>query len=81
MCIRDRYSENEPIEQPTQSVQLEMQMPSGDAYNDFVYVTPDGEKYHKENCPTISRSNVTKVTLEEAMSLKYEPCKFCYPEE
>lgn len=72
--------ESESIIQSTQPAQVQSSPPSSN-HDNFVCVTPDGEKYHKENCPTISRSNVTKITLEEAISLKYEPCKFCYPEE
>lgn len=46
---------------------------------EYVYVTPSGKKYHKQDCWTLSKSkNLTKLTVEEAESKRYEPCSVCF---
>jgi micrococcal nuclease len=42
-----------------------------------VYVTKTGEKYHKDGCRSLSRSQIA-MTLKEA-SARYEPCSVCRP--
>jgi len=43
-----------------------------------VYVTKTGDKYHTEKCSSL-RSSKIAITLEEAFSKGYEPCKVCKP--
>jgi len=44
----------------------------------IVYVTKTGEKYHTEKCSSVRNSKID-ITLEEAVSKGYEPCKICKP--
>ena len=44
----------------------------------FVYVTPEGEKYHGEGCSYAGEKGV-RVTAEQAEALGYEPCSRCRP--
>lgn len=44
-----------------------------------VYVTAKGKKYHKPDCYHISgKTNLIKLTVEEAERAGYEPCKDCF---
>lgn len=44
-----------------------------------VYVTAKGKKYHKPDCYHISgKTNLIKLTVEEAQQAGYEPCKDCF---
>jgi micrococcal nuclease len=43
-----------------------------------VYVTNTGTKYHRDDCPSVSRSKVA-VTLEDAVRSGYGPCGICRP--
>lgn len=48
------------------------------AGTDIVYIAPTGEKYHKQNCSTLSRSkHLTQLTVDEALARGYTPCKVC----
>lgn len=50
------------------------------AGTDIVYVAPSGNKYHKHNCRTLSRSkNLTQLTIDQALANGYTPCKVCSP--
>ena len=42
-----------------------------------VYVTPNGAKYHEEGCKHLGK-NIRSLTVEEAISEGYEPCKGCH---
>ena len=44
----------------------------------IVYITPDGEKYHREGCQHV-HGKATAVTLAEAKRKGYTPCKVCNP--
>ncbi|GEM_PF-2957113 len=44
----------------------------------FVYVSASGKKYHVESCGTL-KENKNKISLDKAISEKYEPCKICNP--
>jgi len=44
----------------------------------IVYVTKTGEKYHTEKCSSVRNSKIA-ITLGEAVSKGYEPCKLCKP--
>lgn len=46
----------------------------------IVFVTKDGEKYHKPDCYHIAGRNVIELTISEAEAAKYEPCKDCFPQ-
>lgn len=43
-----------------------------------VYITDSGEKYHKDGCSSLSKSK-HPISLDEAKSRGYEPCKKCHP--
>ena len=45
----------------------------------FVYVTSNGQKYHKEFCHTIKNSKKESMTKENAIKAGYTPCKICNP--
>ena len=44
-----------------------------------VYVTPYGEKYHRENCRTIKHSDKRPLSKADAISRGYGACKVCKP--
>jgi methylphosphotriester-DNA--protein-cysteine methyltransferase len=43
-----------------------------------VYITNTGEKYHTERCASVRNSKIA-VSLGEAVSRGYGPCKRCKP--
>lgn len=43
---------------------------------EYVYVNPEGEKYHKEYCRYVDNDSI-KMPLSEAKE-SYTPCKVCY---
>ncbi len=46
------------------------------------YVTSGGKKYHRKFCVIVKhRTNVTKCTINEALSGGYKPCLICIGEE
>lgn len=47
----------------------------------YVYVTPTGSKYHRENCRTIQNSTTFAMPIEEAMEKGFEKCGVCTPEK
>lgn len=44
-----------------------------------VYVTPYGEKYHRETCRTIKHSDKKSLSKADAISRGYGACKVCKP--
>lgn len=44
----------------------------------IVYITKTGAKYHGDGCASLKKSRI-KVTLSEAVSRGYAPCKICNP--
>lgn len=44
---------------------------------DSVYVTKEGDKFHRATCPYIDGKNVLELTLDEAQQM-YQPCKYCF---
>lgn len=45
----------------------------------MVYVTAEGQKYHKLNCQYVkNKTNIRELTLKEA-DKKYSPCSVCNP--
>lgn len=45
----------------------------------YVFVTPTGSKYHRENCRTIQDSTTFAMTIEEAIEKGFEKCGVCTP--
>jgi len=60
--------EPEEINEPSQPTKEEV----------TVYITKTGEKYHNDGCSSLRKSKIP-VTLTEAKSRGYEPCKLCKP--
>ncbi len=44
----------------------------------FVYVTDNGKKYHRENCSYL-KASANKIHKSEAIDKGYEPCSRCKP--
>lgn len=44
----------------------------------IVYITKTGEKYHRDGCQYLRKSQI-EITLSEAKSLGYTPCSVCKP--
>lgn len=52
---------------------------SAEPSENAVYVTTKGKKYHKPDCYHIAgKTNIIKLTIEEAEQSGYEPCKDCF---
>lgn len=47
-------------------------------YQETVYITRSGKKYHKSDCFYISGRDTTSVTVEEAEQQGYSPCSVCF---
>jgi hypothetical protein len=45
-----------------------------------VYVTRTGTKYHRAGCRSLAHSSI-QITLADAKSRGYTPCKLCHPPE
>jgi hypothetical protein len=45
----------------------------------LVYVLPNGTRYHDKSCSLVT-GECTKLTLDEARTLKLHPCIHCHPE-
>ena len=43
-----------------------------------VYITETGSKYHQDGCQYLSKSQIA-ISLSDAKSQGYEPCKKCHP--
>ena len=47
---------------------------------DTVYVTSEGDKFHRNDCYYVeNRSNVVELSRENAVKMGKEPCKVCKP--
>lgn len=46
-----------------------------------VYITKNGKKYHKEECPFIHGKNALKVSKKDALDKKLAPCPKCFKED
>lgn len=67
------------INHPTSPVTEDTPIPSNS--DSTYYVTSGGEKYHRDNCIIIKyRTNLTELTLNEAINDGYGPCMICNPE-
>lgn len=45
--------------------------------DNFVYITENGEKYHKKSCKRLSE-NSKEIALETALYQGFEPCSTCF---
>lgn len=45
----------------------------------IVYVTAHGKRYHRQSCPATSGKRTRSMTLTDAVSKGYTPCKDCKP--
>ncbi|MCL2773980.1 MAG: copper amine oxidase N-terminal domain-containing protein [Oscillospiraceae bacterium] len=45
---------------------------------EIVVISDQGNKYHRQNCPTVKKVK-EYVTKEEAAAMGYEPCGVCQP--
>ena len=45
-----------------------------------VYVTKDGDKYHRQSCQYLSNTTPSQLTKLEAVEKGYQPCKICFPD-
>jgi hypothetical protein len=51
------------------------------AVAETVYITPNGSKYHKEDCRFIKNKDAQKIEKSEAVAAGYEPCSRCSKED
>lgn len=71
---REPEQEPQPVAEPAQQTEPE---PAPSVQEErTVYVTPTGEKYHKEYCRTIKNSK-TAISLSDAISQGYTACGVC----
>ncbi len=54
-------------------------IPKQNDSEDTVYITPTGNKYHRERCRTIKETK-TAVSRSTAIANKYKPCGVCKPD-
>ena len=47
--------------------------------SESVFVTKTGEKYHRADCYHIKDSETIELTISEAETAGYKPCKDCFP--
>lgn len=69
-----------PTPNITTNVPMEETLESSTEYSETaVYVTTKGKKYHKPDCYHIAgKTNIFKLTIEEAEQGGYAPCKDCF---
>lgn len=60
------------------SVNNEIEKNEGKSGTTYVYVSENGEKYHRYSCRYVTE-NMEEVTLDEAIDSGYQPCKVCKP--
>ena len=46
--------------------------------SEIVYISKTGTKYHKAECYHIRNTDVVEISVEEAQTAGYEPCKDCF---
>ena len=53
---------------------------AAEAQQETVYITPTGEKYHRNGCRMLNRTkNPTPISKQDAIDQGYEACKVCHP--
>ena len=63
----------EPTPTPTPTPE-----PVSEPVGTTVYITNTGSKYHRDGCQYLSKSQIS-ISLSDAKSQGYEPCKKCHP--
>ena len=51
------------------------------AHAEGVFVTENGKKYHKAECPMIKNKNPHEITRKEALAQGLKPCGKCFKDE
>lgn len=74
-----QFVSDRPISISTSAPSVFMTSDAGYDEDDTVYVTENGSRFHRKNCPTISDSHVTALSRDDAIANDYEPCKKCDP--
>lgn len=64
-----------PTPEPTPTPTPE---PVAEPVGTTVYITDTGSKYHRDGCQYLSKSQIA-ISLSDAKSQGYEPCKKCHP--
>jgi len=55
---------------------------TGYAAAEDVYITPNGTKYHKEDCRLIrNKDKMASIDKQDAIEKGYTPCKRCFKED
>ena len=54
---------------------------SAHVFAEDVYVTQNGQKYHKQDCRLIKNKNPQKITKVAAQEKELKPCGRCYKED
>jgi hypothetical protein len=55
---------------------------TGYAAAEDVYITPNGSKYHKQDCRLIrNKEKMAQIEKKEAIEKGYTPCKRCFRED
>lgn len=63
--------------QPAQGSELKAASPDSVSRKECaVFVTRTGKRYHKEGCPSLSRSKIP-LSREEAIKRGFTPCRRC----
>lgn len=55
--------------------------PSSPSPDRIVYITKNGEKYHRENCIHIKYHEKMALSIDEALKNGYLPCSVCLPDD
>lgn len=51
------------------------------AFAEDVYVTANGQKYHKEDCRFIKDRKTEKIDKEQSIQQGYVPCQKCFKDD
>ena len=76
LVLGTRLSKEQALTAPAAYTAQTSSTAAADSGN-VVYVTHAGTKYHKAGCSYLNDSKES-ISLEEAQSLGYEPCAFCF---
>ena len=75
IAVRSERADNR-----SQIIQYQLSQSAADAIGqEIVYVTKYGAKYHLPGCPHIKDREVKELTVDDAISSGYGPCKTCDP--
>ena len=66
-----------PVPKPT-ATPVPEQTIAPEPVEETVYITNTGEKYHRSGCRYLRKSKIA-ISLSNAKSRGYEPCKVCNP--